>query len=76
MTEFDIEQFEARLKALVDAYERLKTDYRSLQATLEAEQRKNEHTRQRLGRIIERIRALETQAEDSGSDNNYRGSEP
>lgn len=67
MSEFDIEQFEARLNTLVAAHERLKSDYRSLQNAFEAEQRKNEQTRQRLGCVIERIRVLETQAEETDS---------
>lgn len=69
MTEFDIDQFEQRLKALVDAHECLKVDYCSLQTAFEAEKEKNEHMRQRLDRVIERIGALETEAQQTDRDN-------
>ncbi|NNC23934.1 hypothetical protein HKX42_08815 [Salinisphaera sp. USBA-960] len=67
MSEFDIDQFEAKLSTLVDTHEQLKASYRSLQTELQAEQRKNEQTRQRLGQLIERIRALEAQAAETDS---------
>jgi len=63
MSQFDISQFENSVEALASAHEQLLSDYRALRAAHEAEQQRNRQTRERLNGVIERIRALETEAQ-------------
>lgn len=65
MKDFDIAQFEDRAQALLAAYKRLQADHRALKASHEAELQRNAETREHLNGVIERIRALETEADNA-----------
>lgn len=60
--DFDINRFERRVNSLVSAYSQLQDDYQQLQATRQAEIARHKALRERLNGVIERIRALETEA--------------
>lgn len=62
MTQFDLAEFEQQVDDLLAAYRRLQSDYRTLKVAHDAEERRNIETRERLNAVIERIRALETEA--------------
>lgn len=62
MTPFDLADFEHQVDKLLSDYQRLQADYRSLKSAHDAEQRRNIEIRERLNAVIERIRALETEA--------------
>lgn len=62
MTQFDLAEFEQQVDDLLAAYRRLQSDYRTLKVAYEAEEQRNIDTRERLNAVIERIRALETEA--------------
>lgn len=62
MTQFDLADFEQQVDDLLAAYRRLQSDYRTLKVAHDAEEQRNIETRERLNAVIERIRALETQA--------------
>lgn len=64
MSQFDLAEFEAQVHALLVAYRRLQADYDSLEAAHETEVKRNQEIRDRLGDVIERIRALEAEAGD------------
>ena len=64
MSQFDIAHFEDSVNALVEAHARLHADYRSLRDAYEDEQRRNKQTRERLNAVIDRIRALEAEADN------------
>ena len=63
MNDFDINQFESRVDALLAAYARLQADHHALEAAHAHEAERNQRTRNRLKTVIERIRALEAEAE-------------
>lgn len=62
MTQFDLAEFEQQVDDLLAAYRRLQSDYRALKVAHDAEEQRNIETRERLNAVIERIRALETEA--------------
>ncbi|MES1925772.1 hypothetical protein [Salinisphaera sp. T31B1] len=64
MSQFDIGQFEDSVDTLLRAHQRLLADYRALREALEAEQQRTRETRERLNGVIERIKALETEADN------------
>lgn len=61
--DFDIDRFEQRVDSLLAAHEQLRAEYRELQAAHQAQQEHNDHLRERLNSVIERIRALEAEAD-------------
>lgn len=63
MAEFNIHQFEDRVADLIAAHQRLAAENRQLQQDYEALSRHNAETKQRLQALVERLRALETEAE-------------
>lgn len=65
MSQFDLAEFEAQVHALLAAYRRLQADYEALQTAHEAETRRNREIRERLNGVIERIRALEAEANNA-----------
>lgn len=60
---FDIDHFEQRVERLLSAYSQLRDDYRKLQTARQAETERNRALQERLNGVIERIRALETEAD-------------
>lgn len=60
---FDINHFEQRVERLLSAYSQLRDDYRKLQTTRQAESERNSALQERLNGVIERIRALEAEAD-------------
>ncbi len=62
MSQFDLADFEAQVHALLAAHRRLQADYDALKADHAAETERNREIRERLNGVIERIRALETEA--------------
>lgn len=62
-SDFDIDHFEQRVNSLLSAHTRLQEDYRKLQAARLAEVTSNNALRERLNGVIERIRALEAEAD-------------
>lgn len=64
-SDFDIERFEQRVDSLLAAYQRLQDDYRKLQAARNADIERNGKLRERLNGVIERIRALEAEADNA-----------
>ena len=65
MSQFEIKHFEERVEALITAYQTLLSDYDALKKTHEDEQARNRETRERLNGVIERIRALEAEADNA-----------
>lgn len=65
MSQFDIAQFEDRVETLLADYRRLLADYHALRTAHETEQQRNRETRERLNGVIERIRALEAEADSA-----------
>lgn len=63
MADFDIHQFEDRVTDLIAAYERVMAENRTLRQERDAMARRNAEARQRLQALIERLRALESEAE-------------
>lgn len=63
MADFDIYQFEDRVEELLLAYRKLQASNEALTRDLEAATRKNAEMKRRLAAVIERIRALEDEAE-------------
>ena len=61
--DFDIDQFEQRVARLLSAYEQLRDDYRKLQTARQNEQARNSALQERLNGVIERLRALEAEAD-------------
>lgn len=61
-SDFDIDHFEQRVTHLLSAYDQLREDYRNLQTARQAELNQNNALRERLNGVIERIRALEAEA--------------
>jgi hypothetical protein len=50
---------------LIQAYRALLHDYEALKSSYEQEQARNRETRERLNGVIERIRALEAEADNA-----------
>ena len=65
MSQFDITHFESRVDALIAAYRSLASEYAALKRAHEDEQARNRETRERLNGVIERIRALEAEADNA-----------
>ena len=65
MSQFEIAHFEDRVEALIVAYRALLRDYEELKTSYEQEQARNRETRERLNGVIERIRALEAEADNA-----------
>lgn len=65
MSQFEIKHFEDRVEDLISAYRALLSDYHELRQTHEAEQARNRETREKLNGVIERIRALEAEADNA-----------
>lgn len=63
--EFDIERFEQRVHDLLAAYQRLLSEHRTLQASYRSQDERNAQLRERLNGVIERIRALEAEADSA-----------
>lgn len=61
--DFDINHFEQRVERLLSAYSQLRDDYRQLQTERQAAAEHNSALRERLNGVIERIRALEAEAD-------------
>lgn len=62
-SDFDIDRFEQRVETLLTAHRQLLADYHRLQATHQAQDARNAELRERLNGVIERIRALEAEAD-------------
>jgi len=65
MSQFDITQFENRVDTLLDAHQRLLASYRALKEAHDAERQRSRETREQLNGVIERIRALEAEADNA-----------
>ena len=65
MSQFEITHFEDRVEALIAAYRSLLSDYDALKKAHEDEQARNRETRERLNGVVERIRALEAEADNA-----------
>lgn len=65
MSQFDLTEFEGQVEALLAAHRRLQADYAALQAAHESETQRNREIRERLNGVIERIRALEAEANNA-----------
>lgn len=63
MTKIDLYQLETRVDELVTAYRRLQVENSTLTREFASLTRKNAETRQRLQAVIDRIKALEEEAE-------------
>lgn len=63
MAEFDIYQFEDRIEDLLVAYRKQRTANETLVRELKSLTQKNAEMKERLTAVIERIRALEEEAE-------------
>lgn len=61
--DFDIDRFEQRIEALLSAHRQLLADYHALQSAHKAQGARNAEMRERLNGVIERIRALEAEAQ-------------
>ena len=61
--DFDLDHFEQRVDSLLSAYRQLQDDHRRLQAANQVQAERNSELRERLNSVIERIRALETEAD-------------
>jgi len=64
-TDFDIERFEQRVNALLDAYKRLQSEYEALKTAHQTQNEQTARLRERLNGVIERIRVLETEADSA-----------
>lgn len=62
-SDFDLDRFEQRVNDLLVAYEHLLAEHRGLQAAHQAQNEHNAQLRERLNSVIERIRALEAEAD-------------
>lgn len=65
MSQFEIAEFEKRVDTLLSAYQLLLEDYRALKEAHDDQQRRNQEMRERLNGVIERIRALEAEADNA-----------
>ncbi|MDA3942777.1 MAG: hypothetical protein PF694_04465 [Bacteroidetes bacterium] len=65
MTRFDLAEFERQVDSLLSAHRRLLADYRELKVAHGAEEKRNRETRERLNAVIERLKALETEARNA-----------
>lgn len=65
MSQFEIKHFEDRVETLITAHQQLLSDYQTLLQTHEAEKVRNRETREQLNGVIERIRALEAEADNA-----------
>ncbi|HET7315112.1 hypothetical protein [Salinisphaera sp.] len=65
MSQFDLAEFEAQVHALLAAHRRLQANYDALKAAHEAQTQRHREIRERLNGVIERIRALETEANNA-----------
>lgn len=63
MGEFDIQQFENRVTDLINTCQRLAGDNRQLRKEYDALSQHNAEVKQRLQALVERLRALENEAE-------------
>lgn len=63
MSQTDLSQLESRVDAMLAAFQRLKVENKTLRDEYAALTRKNSETRHRLQSVIERIKALEEEAE-------------
>lgn len=63
MTDFDIHQFEDRIEDLLAAYRKQRSANETLVRELKSLTQKNAELKERLTAVIERIRALEEEAE-------------
>lgn len=61
--DFDIDHFEQRVDSLLAAYEQLRAEHQALQSAHRAQNEHNAQLRERLNNVIERIRALEAEAD-------------
>jgi uncharacterized protein (TIGR02449 family) len=64
MGEHDISQLESRIEALLQAYHRLQSANRTLNAEWQAMTQRNQELRHRLEAAIARLKALEQQTEE------------
>lgn len=62
MAEFDLQQFENRVTDLINAYQRLAGENRQLRKECDSLSRHNAEVKQRLQALVERLRALESEA--------------
>lgn len=67
MAEFDIYQFEDRVEELVIGYRKLQVANDTLTREFEALTRRHAETKRRLASVVERIRALEDEAEEQNA---------
>lgn len=63
MAQFDIYQFEDRVDDLLNAYRRLRLENDTLRHEFEALARRNTEGRRRVQALVDRLRALEMEAE-------------
>lgn len=63
MAEFDIYQFEDRIEELLITVRKLRAANENLTRELESVTRRNAELKRRLSAVVERIRALEDEAE-------------
>lgn len=63
MAEFDIYQFEDRIEELLTGYHKLREAHDALTREFETLANRNAELKRRLNALIERIRALEEEAE-------------
>lgn len=62
---FDIERFEQRVDSLLAAYRQLLSEHQALQTEHAAQSQRNAQLRERMNGVIERIRALEAEADSA-----------
>lgn len=65
LDDFDIDRFEQRVDGLLTAYRQLQSEHKALVAEYQAQNRRNAQLRERLNGVIERIRALEAEADSA-----------
>lgn len=65
MSQFEIKHFEDRVEDLISAYRALLSDHQALRKTHENEKARSRETREQLNGVIERIRALEAEADNA-----------
>lgn len=63
MADFDVYQFEDRVADLIAAHRRLAAENKALRQDYETLARRHAEARQRLQALLERLRALEEEAE-------------
>jgi len=63
LSEFDIDNFEQRVDRLLAAYQQLLSEHKALQAVHQTQNEQKAQLRERLNSVIERIRALEAEAD-------------